>query len=27
MSTTIDSRNEQMFPKLAPAEIDRLRRF
>lgn len=27
MSTTIDSRNEQMFPKLAPAEIDRLCRF
>jgi thioredoxin reductase (NADPH) len=27
MSTMIDSRNEQMFPKLPPAEIDRLRRF
>src|ERR1700687_879867 len=27
MSTTIDSRNEQMFPKLAPAEIDRLCRL
>src|SRR4030081_1886116 len=27
MSTTIDPRNQQMFPKLAPAEIDRLRRF
>jgi thioredoxin reductase (NADPH) len=27
MSTTIDSRNEQMFQKLAPAEIDRLCRF
>src|SRR6202165_3684613 len=25
--STIDSRNEQMFPKLAPNEIDRLRRF
>ena len=23
---TIDNRNEQMFPKLAPLEIDRLRR-
>jgi thioredoxin reductase (NADPH) len=27
MSTTIDTRNEQMFPKLTPHEIDRLRRF
>src|SRR6202048_2004567 len=27
MSTTIDSRNEQMFSKLAPAELDRLCRF
>src|SRR6202047_2954102 len=27
MSTTIDSRNEQMFPKLAPAEISGLCRF
>jgi thioredoxin reductase (NADPH) len=27
MSTTIGTRNEQMFPKLAPHEIDRLRRF
>ena len=25
--STIDSRREQMFPKLAPQEIDRLRRF
>jgi thioredoxin reductase (NADPH) len=25
--STIDSRREQMFPKLAPLEIDRLRRF
>jgi thioredoxin reductase (NADPH) len=25
--STIDSRDEQMFPKLAPHEIDRLRRF
>ena len=24
---TVDSRREQMFPKLAPREIDRLRRF
>src|ERR1700684_2101911 len=24
---TIDNRNEQMFPKLTPNEIDRLRRF
>ena len=24
---TIDSRREQMFPKLRPQEIDRLRRF
>ena len=27
MSTTIGTRNEQMFPKLTPHEIDRLRRF
>jgi thioredoxin reductase (NADPH) len=27
MSTTIDIRNEQMFPKLTPHDIDRLRRF
>ena len=27
MSTTIDSRNEQMFPKLTPDEIDRLCRL
>jgi thioredoxin reductase (NADPH) len=25
--STIDSRSEQMFPKLSPAEIDRIRRF
>src|SRR5258706_4100237 len=25
--STIDTRREQMFPKLAPQEIDRLRRF
>jgi thioredoxin reductase (NADPH) len=25
--STIDSRREQMFPRLAPHEIDRLRRF
>jgi thioredoxin reductase (NADPH) len=25
--STIDNRNEQMFPKLTPNEIDRLRRF
>jgi thioredoxin reductase (NADPH) len=25
--STIDSRREQMFPKLTPQEIDRLRRF
>jgi thioredoxin reductase (NADPH) len=25
--STIDSRREQMFPKLMPHEIDRLRRF
>ncbi|MGZ3295165.1 MAG: cyclic nucleotide-binding domain-containing protein [Xanthobacteraceae bacterium] len=27
MSTTIDTRNEQMFPKLTRHENDRLRRF
>ncbi len=25
--STIDTRREQMFPKLEPREIDRLRRF
>jgi thioredoxin reductase (NADPH) len=25
--STIDTRREQMFPKLEPGEIDRLRRF
>ena len=25
--STIDTRHEQMFPKLTPREIDRLRRF
>ena len=25
--TTLDGREEQMFPRLTPAEIDRLRRF
>ncbi|MEA2993644.1 MAG: thioredoxin reductase, partial [Alphaproteobacteria bacterium] len=25
--STIDDRRAQMFPKLSPAEIDRLRRF
>jgi thioredoxin reductase (NADPH) len=25
--STFDTRREQMFPKIAPAEIDRLRRF
>ena len=25
--TTLDGRGEQMFPRLSPTEIDRLRRF
>ena len=25
--STIDARSEQMFPKLSPEEIERLRRF